>query len=133
MVNKIKRRKNYRPFAASILLEYSHDWFDLKSLNESPTMSYALEAKQKSLEQVPSVIHVDGTSRIQTVTEKQNYHFYNLIHELHKKTNVPMLLDTSFNLAGEPLVETIQDAVNVMHRSDLKYVYLPEINLLLFK
>ena len=96
-------------------------------------MSYALEAKQKSLEKVPSVIHVDGTSRIQTVTEKQNYHFYNLIHEFHKKTNVPMLLNTSFNLAGEPLVETIQDAVNVMHRSDLKYVYLPEINFLLFK
>ena len=133
IVNKIKRRENYRPFAASILLEYSHDWFDLKTLNESPTMSYALEAKQRSLEQVPSVIHVDGTSRIQTVTEKQNYHFYNLIHEFYKKTNVPMLLNTSFNLAGEPLVETIQDAVNVMHRSDLKYVYLPEINLLLFK
>ena len=133
IVNKIKRRENYRPFAASILLEYSHDWFDLKTLDESPTMSYALEVKQKSLEQVPSVIHVDGTSRIQTVTKKQNCHFYNLIHEFYKKTNVPMLLNTSFNLAGEPLVETIQDAVNVMHRSDLKYVYLPEINLLLFK
>lgn len=133
IVNKIKRRENYRPFAASILLEYSHDWFDLKTLDESPTMSYALEVKQKSLGQVPSVIHVDGTSRIQTVTKKQNCHFYNLIHEFYKKTNVPMLLNTSFNLAGEPLVETIQDAVNVMHRSDLKYVYLPEINLLLFK
>ncbi len=133
IVNKIKRRENYRPFAASILLEHANEWFDLSGLNESPHMSYAMKAKQKSLTQVPSVIHVDGTSRIQTVTKNQNYHFYNLITEFYKKTNVPMLLNTSFNLAGEPLVETIQDAVDVLYRSELKYIYLPEINFLLFK
>ncbi len=133
IVNKIKKRENYRPFAASILLDYAKDWFDMSGLKESPHMSYAMKAKQKSLTQVPSVIHVDGTSRIQTVTKNQNYHFYNLINEFYKKTNVPMLLNTSFNLAGEPLVETIQDAVDVLHRSELKYIYLPEINFLLFK
>ena len=63
-----------------------------------------------------------------TVTKKQNLHFYELIEEFYKQTSVPILFNTSFNLAGEPLVETIDDALETLRNSDLEYLYLPEIN-----
>jgi len=131
IVNRIKKRESFRPFAASILLEYSREWFDLKSLKESPYMSFAVDAHEKAIDTVPSVIHADGTSRIQTVTKKQNYHFYNLIKQFHKKTSIPMLLNTSFNLAGDPLVETFEDAILTLKKSEIEYLYLPEIQMLI--
>jgi len=69
---------------------------------------------------------VDGTCRIQTVTEEQNHHFYNLITEFYKVTGVPILFNTSFNLGGDPLVETLEDAVNTLACSEIEYLYLPE-------
>ena len=130
IVNEIKKREDYRPFAASVLQEYAHEWFDLKTLEESPTMSFAVDAYDKTIKEVPSVIHADGTCRIQTVTEEQNPHFYNLILEFYKRTGVPMLLHTSFNLAGEPLVETYEQALFTLVRSKLKYLYIPEKSVL---
>jgi carbamoyltransferase len=106
------------------------EWFDLKNLKESPTMSFAVDAYKKTIKTVPSVIHVDNTSRIQTVTKKQNYHFYNLIKEFYNQTKVPMLLNTSFNLSGKPLVETFDDAINALCNSEIEYLYLPEIETL---
>tara|TARA_Y100000004_G_C8933462_1_gene421067 strand:+ start:219 stop:1769 length:1551 start_codon:yes stop_codon:yes gene_type:complete len=130
IVNEIKKREDYRPFAATVLQEYAHEWFDLKTLEESPTMSFAVDAYDKTIKEVPSVIHADGTCRIQTVTEEQNPHFYNLILEFYKRTGVPMLLNTSFNLAGEPLVETYEQALFTLVRSKLKYLYIPEKSVL---
>jgi carbamoyltransferase len=131
IVNRIKKRENFRPFAASILFEEVNNWFDLKTLNESPYMSFAVDAFAHTSKIVPAVIHVDGTSRIQTVTKDQNYHFYNLIKTFYSKTNVPMLLNTSFNLAGRPLVETLDDAIYTMLNSEIEYLYLPEIEILI--
>jgi carbamoyltransferase len=133
IVNRIKRRENYRPFAASVLLEHVNQWFDMKTLNESPYMSFAVDAYQNTIDKVPSVIHVNNTCRIQTVTQDQNYHFYNLINDFYNKTKIPMLLNTSFNLAGQPLVEMFNDAIDVMNKSELKYLYLPEVKTLIFK
>ena len=91
-------------------------------------MQYAVKVKKNG---IPAMIHVDNTCRVQTITKKQNKHFYNLISAFHKETKVPMLLNTSFNLAGEPLVETFSDAINTMKKSKLKYLYLPEIKKLI--
>ena len=77
---------------------------------------------------IPSVLHVDNTCRIQTVTEEQNEHFYKLIEEFYRMTTIPILFNTSFNLAGEPLVETIDDALKVLTTSELKYCWMPELN-----
>jgi carbamoyltransferase len=132
IVNKIKKRESFRPFAATILLEYAKDWFDLESLNESPYMSFAVTAKEKSIELVPAIIHVNNTSRIQTVTKDQNYHFYNLIKSFYELTTIPMLLNTSFNLAGKPLVETFDDAMHTIKNSDIQYLYLPEYGKLIY-
>lgn len=131
IVNQIKKREKFRPFAGTILLEEASKWFNMLSLKESPYMQYAMDAYQNAIEQVPAIIHADDTCRIQTVTQNQNKHFYNLISCFFKKTNVPMLLNTSFNLGGEPLVETFEQAIHTLKNSKVEYLYLPEIETLI--
>ena len=133
IVNRIKRREWYRPFAGTILKDHVHEWFDMRGMDESPFMMYAVDAKEHTKNIVPAIIHVDGTCRIQTVTEEQNLHYFKLIEEFYKRTEVPILFNTSFNLAGDPLVETIDDALDTLRRSEIKYLYLPERNELIWK
>jgi carbamoyltransferase len=130
-VNGIKHREYFRPFAGSILKEHVHDWFDLRGMDESPHMMYAVNCKDGVAEKVPSIIHVDESCRIQTVTAEQNLHFYELISEFYKVSGVPILFNTSFNLGGQPLVETLEDAVHTLVNSRMEYLYLPEYNKLL--
>ena len=127
IVNKVKKREWYRPFAGTILLKHANDYFEMLTIKETPYMSYAIPAKQKAKDEVPGIIHVDGTCRIQTVTREQNKHFYDLIEEFYKQTGVPILFNTSFNLAGEPLVETLEDAKDTVNRSDIDLLYTPEL------
>lgn len=131
IVNAVKHREFFRPFACSILKENVHDWFDLAGREESPHMMYAVDCLPGVEEKIPSVIHVDGTCRIQTVTEEQNEHYYKLISAFEKLSEVPILFNTSFNLGGEPLVETIEDAIDTLKKSDIEYMYLPELQKLI--
>lgn len=131
-VNAVKRREWFRPFACSIKQDKVHDWFDLAGREETPHMMYAVECLPGVEEKIPSVIHVDGTCRIQTVTTEQNKHYYNLIDAFEKLSGVPILFNTSFNLGGDPLVETIEDAVKTLKQSDIEYMYLPEIQKLVY-
>ena len=78
---------------------------------------------------IPGVTHVDGTARIQTVTREFNERYYDLINEFYKITDVPMLLNTSFN-CQEPIVETPEDAIRVVNNSDIDYVYFAEFKVL---
>jgi carbamoyltransferase len=126
-VNAVKHREWFRPFACSIKKEAVHDWFDLAGRDETPHMMYAVKCHDGVEEKIPSVIHVDNTCRIQTVTPEQNEHYYNLIDAFDKISGVPILFNTSFNLGGDPLVETIEDAVNTLSKSDIEWMYLPEI------
>ena len=97
----------------------------METIKESPWMSFAVKAKEKAIDEVPGIIHVDFTCRIQTVTEEQNKVFYNLIKMFYEKTGVPILFNTSFNLAGEPLVQTIEDAKRTVNKSGIDYLYIP--------
>lgn len=126
IVNFFKKREWWRPLAGSVLLEHVHEWFDMATLKESPYMSFAVDAKQKAIKEIPSIVHVDNTCRIQTVTKEQNLNFYNLIEKFYHKTEVPVLLNTSFNLAGFPIIETLEQALFFSDISDFKYLYLPE-------
>jgi carbamoyltransferase len=130
LVNQIKKRENFRPFAGSVLQEEASKWFNMLSLKESPYMQYAMDAYKNAIEQVPAIIHADNTCRIQTVTKEQNPHFYRLISCFFEKTGVPMLLNASFNLGGEPLVETFEHAIYTLKNSMIEYLYLPEIETL---
>ena len=125
-VNKVKRREYFRPFAGSILHEHAHEWFDMRGLEETPHMMYAMNCQPGIAEKIPSIIHVDGTCRIQTVKEEQNKNYYNLIKDFYNETGLPILFNTSFNLGGEPLVETLDDAIRTLYDSDIEYLYLPE-------
>lgn len=132
-INKIKGREYFRPLAATILQEQAAEWFDMMGMTESPHMSFAFNCKPDKANTIPCVIHVDGSCRIQTVTEQQNYHYYNVIKSFYNITKVPLILNTSFNLAGEPLVETIEDAFNTFSKSRIDYLYLPELSILVSK
>tara|TARA_X000000368_G_scaffold405791_1_gene383321 strand:- start:1770 stop:2396 length:627 start_codon:yes stop_codon:yes gene_type:complete len=126
IVNNVKKREYYRPFAGSVMLEHAHDWFEMLQLKESPWMSFAIKAKDIAYEKVPTLVHADGTCRIQTVTEEQNKNYYNLIKGFYERTGVPIIFNTSFNLGGEALVETIEDAIDTCNRSEINYLYVPE-------
>ena len=80
---------------------------------------------QKALDEVPSIVHVDGTCRVQTVTKEQNYNYYNLIKEFYNRTKVPVLLNTSFNIAGFPIVENFAILEHTVKNSEFKDIYVP--------
>ena len=126
IVNEVKKREDYRPFAGSILAEHAHEYFEMLQLKESPNMSFAIQAKQKAYDEIPSLVHADGTCRIQTVTEEQNPNYYNLIKGFGELTGTPIIFNTSFNLGGESLVETIYDAISTCNRSEINHLYIPE-------
>lgn len=132
-VNVVKGREWFRPFAGSCLLEDVNDWFDMAGLEESPFMMYAVNVAADKVNEIPCVTHVDDTCRVQTVSEENNKHFYELIKAYKDITGVPVIFNTSFNLAGHPLVETLQDALNTIYNSKMKYIYLPELDVLVEK
>ena len=86
-------------------------------------MLYNLDLLSKK---VPAISHIDNTCRVQTLRKSFNPHFYNLIKEFYKITGVPILLNTSFNLAGDTIVETIDDALQTLNNSDIDHIYFPE-------
>lgn len=132
-VNGVKGREYFRPLAASMLLEYANEWFDMIGIDESPYMTFSFTCREDKKHIIPCVIHVDGSCRIQTVTQEQNLHYYNLIKAFNDITGVPMLLNTSLNLGGEPLVETIDDAFKTFANSKIDFLYLPELQLIVSK
>jgi len=125
IVNFFKKREWWRPLAGTVLLEYANEYFDLATLKESPHMSFAIDARQKAIDEVPSIVHVDNTCRIQTLKRKDNANYYDLINAFYDQTKVPMLLNTSFNLAGFPIVENDVFLNFTVNSSEFKYVYTP--------
>jgi carbamoyltransferase len=121
IVNVIKKREWYRPFACIILEEDADEYFDMGRIKSSPFMTIAFKAK---VDIIPGVTHIDGTCRIQTIS--QEHHLYELLKEFKSITGHGILLNTSFNLAGEPLVESPQDALNTLEKSELDYVFFQD-------
>jgi carbamoyltransferase len=132
-VNRVKNREWFRPFAGSCLEEHANEWFDMAGMDSSPFMMYAVDVREDKVLQIPAVTHVDNTCRVQTVNREQNTHYYNLINAFYSKTGVPLLFNTSFNLAGEPLVESMFDAMVTLFNSEIEYLYLPDIGKLVKK
>ena len=130
-VNTIKRREYFRPFAGSILKEHVHEWFDLRGMDDTPFMMYAVRCQEGIKEKIPAIIHVDDTCRIQTVTREVNPNYYDVINTFYEKTGCPIIFNTSFNLGGEPLVETLDDALRTLANSLIEYLYLPEYSLMI--
>ena len=119
--SKVKFRERYRPFASFCKKEEAHKYFDSPNFENLDYMSYAVRVKVDTL---PSITHVDGTARLQTVTEKSHSHFYELLTEFGKISETNVLLNTSFNICGYPILSTIDDALYVLNNTDMDYVVI---------
>ena len=132
IVNNVKNREWYRPFAGSILKEHATDYFEMHHLTESPFMTMSFQVKKDKQDVIPGIVHVDGSCRIQTVDEDVP-HFYELLKEFNSKTKVPVLLNTSFNMAGEPLVETVEQAIETFNKTEIDVLWFPKNQIMLRK
>ena len=120
MNSRIKKRESFRPFAPVTLLEEVRNWFEVDHHNPaSPFMLRICKFREDKIGQVPAVVHVDNSGRLQTVTQQANGRFYELVKKFYEQTGVPMLLNTSFNQRGEPIVETPEDAIRCLLSSGL--------------
>lgn len=117
---KIKHRESFRPFAPSIMEEYVSDYFEI----DIPSPYMLMVAKVKQPEKIPAVTHVDGTGRLQSVSKDSNSLYYDLINEFYKITNVPVLINTSMNVMGEPIVNTPEQAYNMILKTDMDCIVL---------
>ena len=117
---KIKHRESFRPFAPSILEEYYLEYFDIDI--PSPYMLFVAPVKKP--DKIPAVTHVDGTGRVQTVSKSSNPLYHKLISQFHQLTGVPVIINTSMNVKGEPIVNTPEQAYNMLTKTDMDYLFL---------
>jgi carbamoyltransferase len=124
---KIKFREPYRPFAPSVLAESAEKYFDLpNAMKHSPAryMQYVVPVKTDAQAILPAITHVDGTGRMQTVFKEQSPRYYKMIEKFGQATGVPVVMNTSFNLKGEPIVNTPQNAYNTFSKSEMDALVL---------
>jgi len=124
---KIKFREPYRPFAPSVLVERATEYFDLpEPVKHYPArfMLYVVNVRNEKRDSIPAVTHVDGTGRLQTVWKEVSPRYYRLIETFGQATGVPVVLNTSFNLRGEPIVNTPQEAFSTFTRSGMDVLVL---------
>lgn len=122
--HRVKFREAFRPFAPSVLQEYAKEYFEMEQ-DESPFMLMVYKIKDNVLKDIPAVTHVDGTARVQTVT-KQNGIYYDLITAFYDITGIPLVLNTSFNIKGQPMVETPEDAIQSFLDADMDALFIGE-------
>ena len=118
---KIKKREEFRPFAPSVLEERAKEFFNIDKVSEY--MCAVFKAKNKAKEIIPSVVHIDNTSRVQTVSKKSNYKFYTLIKSFENKTGVPVLLNTSLNV-NEPICENPENALEIFTKTSMDAIVI---------
>ena len=121
--SKVKFREWYRPFAPFCKKEDAPNYFDTYNYENLEFMSYAPRVKVDNL---PSITHVDGTARLQTVTEESHSHFYELLTEFGKLSDTNVLLNTSFNIRGYPILSTIEDALYALENTEMDYVVIED-------
>jgi predicted NodU family carbamoyl transferase len=115
--SKVKHREWYRPFAPVVRLEDVSTYFEFEG--ESRWMSFCPKVKEEWREKLASITHIDNTARVQTVTREQNEFLYELLTKFKEKTGVGVLLNTSFNVDGRPILSTIKDALQVYRNSQM--------------
>lgn len=127
---KIKLREPFRPFAGSILEEHTYKYFEVKNENDKfPNMNVVLQAKEKTKINFPAIVHVDGTSRIQTLNKVNNKKFYNLVNTFNEKYSCPIVLNTSLNI-DEPICESPQDVINSFSQTKVDCIVMQNYFLL---
>ena len=145
---KVKFRESFRPFAPSVLAEHASAWFDFEGaspymlltapVHADKRVSYDEEAAKRARglaklgivrSEVPAITHVDGSARLQTVSKEDNLLYWELIEAFRRETGVPLVVNTSFNVRGEPIVCTPEDAFSCFMRTDLDVLYVENLRL----
>ena len=124
--SKVKFREWYRPFAPFCKEEDAPLYFDSPNFDNLEFMSYAPRVKDEYIEKLPSITHIDNTARLQTVTEKSHSHFYELLTEFGKLSETNVLLNTSFNIRGYPILSTIEDAIYALENTEMDHVVIED-------
>ena len=117
---KIKHRESFRPFAPSILEEHYSEYFDI----DIPSPYMLMVAPVKKPDKIPAVTHVDGTGRVQTVSKNSNPFYHKLISKFYELTGVPVIINTSMNVRGEPIVNTPEQAYKMLTKTDMDYLFM---------
>ncbi len=117
--NSIKYRESYRPFAPAVIDEKKHLYFEISRKEQFNYMEKVVKVKKNCQKKLQAITHLDGSARVQTVDKKDNKDFYNILKEFEKLSNFPILLNTSFNINGEPIVCSPDDALNTFFNSQL--------------
>jgi carbamoyltransferase len=120
----VKKREAFRPFAPAVSLEQVHLWFDVSPGTELPYMIATVLVREEYRKELPAITHVDGSARVQTVSEKDNPQFHRLLHEVGNITGCEMVLNTSFNVKGQPIVNSPKEAVETFLGTGIEYLFL---------
>jgi carbamoyltransferase len=123
---KIKFREWFRPFAPVVQEHNANTYFEM-IVEKSPFMSFNVKVREGWKEQLAAITHVDGSARVQTVTEEQNKWLYDLLEEFGKTNNHAVLLNTSFNSKGRPLCNTITEAFNILKETPIDYLIINDL------
>ena len=122
-INKnVKFREYFRPFAPSILEEQATNYFNINQKSEY--MLVAFDVKLKMKKKISATVHVDNTCRVQTVSSKSNQKFYDLLKKMYEKTKNPVLLNTSFNVKGQPIVNSPEDAIKCFLKYKIDFLFI---------
>jgi carbamoyltransferase len=120
----VKFREEFRPFAPSILDEFGEEYFE--NYQVSPYMERTLKFKESAKKKVPAIVHVNATGRLQSVRREWNPRYYDLIKSFFELTGVPMLLNTSFNIMGKPIIHSVEDAIGLFYTTGLDALILED-------
>ena len=123
--SRVKFRESFRPFAPAVLSERASDYFEIQQ--ESPHMLIATQATSLARKKIPATVHVDNSCRVQTVRKENNPRFYDLLCSFQELTDCPVLLNTSFNVKGQPIVNTPKQAIHCYQSTNIDCLVLDDI------
>lgn len=120
----VKKREAFRPFAPSVKLEAAHEYFNIPYMHEFPHMLYTVPVKKQYQTSLPAITHVDGSARIQTVNKKYAEKYWYLLDAIEKKSGIPIILNTSFNIKGQAIVRTPEEAINTLIATNIDALFM---------
>jgi len=123
----VKMREAFRPFAPAVTLEQVDVWFDVSPMTELPYMTTIVDVREEHRSQLPAITHINGSARVQTVSSKDNREFHTLLQAVGRITGREMVLNTSFNVKGQPIVNTPQEALSTFLGTGIEFLFLENV------
>jgi carbamoyltransferase len=123
----VKKREAFRPFAPAVSIEQVHLWFDVPPGTELPYMIATVNVREECRSQLPAITHVDGTARVQTVSQKDNPDFHALLSAVGDATGRQMVLNTSFNVKGQPIVNSPRQAITTFLNTGIDFLFIENL------